>query len=209
MRSPKCTESPSEACPLPGDLATLFGMKRPRLTDSALISTRSDATQSRYVDAPAQPAGPVTEARGSRKTVGHLPSGSAAKVLLVDDDMAILDGVSEFLEAEGFSVALASNGIDALNQLRSGLCVDVIVLDLLMPMMDGWEFRAEQLIDRSLCDTPVVVISASGLCRRTLQQQFDAHEVLPKPLDLIAFSRTLRDACGGCDGGQTSPAGVH
>lgn len=122
-------------------------------------------------------------------------------MLLVDDDFAILDGVSEFLESEGFSVVPASNGLEALNRLRSGLRVDAIVLDVMMPMMDGWDFRAAQLADPSLCDTPVVVISASGFTRRTLQQQFKAYEVLAKPLELGVFLRALRGACrGGADG---------
>jgi CheY-like chemotaxis protein len=125
-------------------------------------------------------------------------------VLLVDDDYAILDGVSDFLECEGYCVVSASNGIDALNQLRSGLRVDAIVLDVMMPMMDGWDFRAEQLADPSLRDIPVVVISACGFARETLQHQFKAHEVLPKPLDLEGFLRALQNACGDDDSGSTS-----
>jgi len=106
-----------------------------------------------------------------------------------------LDGVSDFLESEGFSVVPASNGLEALNRLRSGLRVDAIVLDVMMPMMDGWDFRAEQLADPSLRDTPVVVISASGFTRHTLQQQFKAYEVLLKPIELGRFLRALRGAC--------------
>ena len=123
------------------------------------------------------------------------PSRAPARVLLIDDDFAILDGVSDFLESEGFSVVPASNGLEALNRLRSGLRVDAIVLDVMMPMMDGWDFRAEQLADPSLRDTPVVVISASGFTRHTLQQQFKAYEVLLKPIELGRFLRALRGAC--------------
>ena len=115
--------------------------------------------------------------------------------MFIDDDFVILDGVSDFLESEGFSVVPASNGLEALNRLRSGLRVDAIVLDVMMPMMDGWDFRAEQLADPALRDTPVVVISASGFTRRTLQQQFKAYEVLLKPLELAGFLRALRGAC--------------
>jgi len=120
--------------------------------------------------------------------------GSTPAVLLVDDDFGILDGLSDFLESEGFSVVPASNGIDALSHLRMGLHVDVIVLDVMMPMMDGWDFRAEQLADPSLRDIPVVVISASGYTRDTLQRQFYARDVLPKPLELEAFLRALKTA---------------
>jgi CheY-like chemotaxis protein len=152
----------------------------------------------------------VTEFRKPRSTVELPPPEEAAKVLLVDDDFGILDGVSDFLENEGFSVVPASNGIDALNQLRSGLRVDVIVLDVMMPMMDGWDFRAEQLADPSLRDIPVVVISASGFSQDTLRRQFYAREVLPKPLDLDGFLRALKAACGGSGTGSTSsPALAH
>jgi CheY-like chemotaxis protein len=140
-------------------------------------------------------------------------------VLLVDDDFAILDGVADFLENEGFHVVSASNGIDALNQLRSGLRVDVIVLDVMMPMMDGWDFRAEQLADPALRDTPVVVMSAYGFSRETLQQQFIAYDVFSKPLELGGFLRTLKAACRGGAAGSApsstpssaapSSSGVH
>ena len=121
--------------------------------------------------------------------------GSTPAVLLVDDDFGILDGLSDFLESQGVSVVPASNGNDALSHLRMGLHVDVIVLDVMMPMMDGWDFRAEQLADPSLRDIPVVVISASGYTRDTLQRQFYARDVLPKPLELEAFLRALNGIC--------------
>ena len=146
----------------------------------------------------------MTEPRVPRTTVELPPPGAAAKVLLVDDDFGILDGVSEFLEGEGFLVVSASNGIDALNQLRSGVRVDVIVLDVMMPMMDGWDFRAEQLADPLLREIPVVVISACGFTHDTLQRQFKAHDVLAKPLELEDFLRALKDACGGNEGGSSS-----
>lgn len=141
-----------------------------------------------------QIGGSVTEPGAPRATVQVPPAAAPAKVLLVDDDFGVLDGLSDFLESEGFAVVPASNGIDALNQLRSGLRVDVIVLDVMMPIMDGWDFRAEQLADPSLRDIPVVVISASGFTRDALRRQFYAHEVLPKPLELDLFLRALRSS---------------
>ena len=145
----------------------------------------------------------VTEPRAPRTRVELLHPGAAGKVLLVDDDFGILDGLSDFLESEGFAVVPASNGIDALNQLRSGIWVGVIVLDVMMPMMDGWDFRAEQLADPSLRDIPVVVISASAFSRDNLQRQFYAREVLRKPLELDRFLRTLKGICGANKTGST------
>lgn len=146
----------------------------------------------------------VTEPRSPRTTVELPPLGTAGTVLLVDDDFAILDGVSEFLEGEGFSVVSASNGVEALTHLRSGLRIDAIVLDVMMPTLDGWDFRAEQLADPGLRDIPVVVISACGFARETLQHQFNVCHVLPKPLDLGGFLRALHIACGGNDTGSSS-----
>ncbi len=151
----------------------------------------------------------MTETRRLRTTVELPPDGNRAKVLLVDDDFALLDGLSEFLESEGYGVVVASNGIDALNQLRSSLRVDAIVLDVMMPAMDGWDFRAEQLADPSLCNIPVVVISACGFARDTLQHQFKAKEVMSKPLDLAGFLRALQNACGGGNSGTTRSSGAQ
>jgi len=82
------------------------------------------------------------------------------------------------------------------------------VLDVMMPLMDGWDFRAEQLADPSLSNIPVVVISASGFSRETLQRQFYAYDVLPKPLDLEGFLQTVKAACGGSDNGSTSSSAL-
>ena len=151
----------------------------------------------------------MTESRTPRTTVELPPRDAGAKVLLVDDDFAILDGLSDFLEGEGYHVLTASNGIDALSQLRSGRRVDAIVLDVMMPMMDGWDFRAEQLADPTLRDIPVVVISACGFARETLLHQFKAREVLSKPLELDGLLQALQSACGGGDSGATSLPGRY
>jgi CheY-like chemotaxis protein len=80
----------------------------------------------------------------------------------------------------------------------------VILLDVMMPGMDGWDFRTEQLADPVLRDIPVVVISASGFARETIGRQLKAHEVFSKPLDLNGFLQTIRDLCGQTDSEQGS-----
>jgi len=144
----------------------------------------------------------MTESRRVRTTV-ELPPEVAGKILMIDDDFAVVEAAADFLEAEGFHVASACNGIDALNQLRSGLRVDAIVLDVMMPLMDGWDFRAAQLADPALRDTPVVILTASGFARDTLRQQFKAHDALAKPIELGQFLQTLREVCGRSDVPQT------
>jgi CheY-like chemotaxis protein len=123
-------------------------------------------------------------------------------VLLVDDDPAILNGLGDFLRDEGFAVVAASNGAEALACLRLGLRPDVILLDVMMPVMDGWDFRAEQLCDPASRAIPVVVISASGFSRDTIGAQLRAYDVFSKPLELERFIETLREVCGRADSDQ-------
>jgi CheY-like chemotaxis protein len=96
-------------------------------------------------------------------------------VLIVDDDAPLREAIAEALSDEGLSVSCSANGRDALAALRSGARPDVILLDLMMPVMDGWTFREEQSRDPSLATIPVVVVTA-------------AHD-LPKPIDARAIVR--------------------
>jgi CheY-like chemotaxis protein len=151
----------------------------------------------------------MTETRAPRTTLEVEPPPDPATVLVVDDDQSILDGVGELLRNEGFRVVPASNGAEALACLRLGLPADVILLDVMMPIMDGWDFRAEQLADPTLRDIPVIVISASGFARETLGSQLKTHDVLAKPLELVHFLKTIRDACGRDDSDQGSSVTGH
>jgi CheY-like chemotaxis protein len=86
-------------------------------------------------------------------------------VLVVDDDKDIRESITEILEDEGYPVALASNGCEALKRLRAGSDSSrpcVILLDLMMPIMDGGQFITEQMSDPSLSGIPVVVVTADG-----------------------------------------------
>jgi two-component system, chemotaxis family, chemotaxis protein CheY len=103
--------------------------------------------------------------------------------LIVDDDRAIVDGLGEYLEYDGYAVIGATNASEALALLDSGLRPDVIVLDLLMPDMDGWDFRTAQLNEPSLAAIPVLVISASGYSRQMVLTHLAVDDYLPKPLD--------------------------
>src|SRR5205823_5747425 len=82
------------------------------------------------------------------------------KVLVVEDDPTTRDAMKMILEFGGFRVAEAANGREALDQLRSAPPPCLILLDLMMPVMDGRQFREEQRKAPELASIPVVVVSA-------------------------------------------------
>jgi CheY-like chemotaxis protein len=93
---------------------------------------------------------------------GSPPTLPAGVVLLVDDEPSIREVSEALLESEGYRVVCAVDGSDALAILRGGLRPCIIILDLMMPVMDGWEFRRQQLGDRELLKIPTIVYSAVG-----------------------------------------------
>src|SRR4051794_23983356 len=82
------------------------------------------------------------------------------RVLVVDDDVSIRGFLAEALRDEGYEVQTAGNGHDALALLREWR-PDLILLDLMMPVMDGWAFRTEQRLIPNMADVPVIVLSAT------------------------------------------------
>jgi CheY-like chemotaxis protein len=115
-------------------------------------------------------------------TPGATAGAPSVSVLLVDDDLSIREVLVEILEDQGFSVATASNGAEALT-LLGGIRPDLILLDLNMPVMNGSEFRKAQRSDPSLREIPTVVMSAVD---RMPDQIADlaVSETLAKPVPL-------------------------
>lgn len=126
----------------------------------------------------------------------------ACSVLVVDDDVDIREPLVELLAGEGYRVLAAANGLEALAVARRDR-PDLILLDLLMPVMSGQEFRAEQAQDPSLASIPVVAISASA-------SGADATAFLPKPFgvdELLGLVRCLSTAAAA-GSPSSGPAGV-
>jgi CheY-like chemotaxis protein len=103
------------------------------------------------------------------------------RVLVVDDDKDIRDTIVELLSDEGYEVVSARDGVEALKRLRERP-TDLVILDLMMPRMDGWQFRREQVADPHLAHIPVVVVSAYGH-----RDDIEAEAFVPKPCDLQAL----------------------
>jgi CheY-like chemotaxis protein len=108
------------------------------------------------------------------------------RVLVVEDDALIRESLIEALEEHGYQVTGAANGRDALDVLATPPRPDVILLDLMMPVMDGRSFRNQQLRDPALAAIPVVVLSAASDVLRA-GAEMRAAGVLRKPVTLRAL----------------------
>jgi DNA-binding response OmpR family regulator len=127
---------------------------------------------------------------GEESTASH--PNTARRVLVVDDDDDIRAGLAEFLEDHGFEVVTARDGRDALDKLTGAdVCPCVIILDLMMPNMNGKQFREEQLCHPRLADIPVVLISAHADVAGT-RRDVPGAAFLPKPLDMTALLQMVR-----------------
>ena len=114
-------------------------------------------------------------------------------VLVVDDERLIRDVLAEFLRDAGYDVANAENGRIALAVLERRL-VDVILLDLMMPVMDGFAFRARLLESPGLAQIPVIVLSATFDVGAHLARVSPA-SYLSKPFDLGGVLQAVEAAC--------------
>ena len=113
-------------------------------------------------------------------------------ILLVEDDEDIRETLREFLEDEGYEVTAASNGQEALDRLQPSADLPCFVLlDLMMPVMDGWTFLERIASDSRLARLPVIV-STSAPDRAPKGRQ-----VIPKPVDLLEVLGVVRSYCSG------------
>lgn len=116
---------------------------------------------------------------------------SRTTILVVDDDPDIRQTLTEILVDEGYAALTAGDGIEALSLLRSARSAALVVLDLTMPVMDGFEFLAEQRRDVALAGIPVVVITA-GVKRRS--EDLGVAAVLAKPFAVAELLSNI-EAC--------------
>lgn len=115
-------------------------------------------------------------------------------VLLVEDDVDLRRDLAFLLQRQGHSVVTAANGEDALAKLGESATPSVIVLDLMMPVMDGWALRAELLRRPSLAQVPVVLLSGDADVARE-SASLRAADCLTKPVDLSRLYRLVAKYC--------------
>jgi CheY-like chemotaxis protein len=109
------------------------------------------------------------------------------RVLVVDDDAEVRSLLCEALCEEGYLADQATDGADAVRQIASQAQPDLILMDLRMPVMDGYEFLERRLMDQTLRDIPVIVVSA------TVERVLDdpTIQTVRKPIDLAKLLRLI------------------
>lgn len=115
-------------------------------------------------------------------------------VLVVEDESSIRDMLIEHLEDAGFAVVGTTDGLDAWDQLQRGLYPCLILLDLMMPRMDGWQFRTMQQADPALAAIPVVILTAIQNPAEAAQRLHVQHWV-PKPFHIKQVIQVVQQHC--------------
>jgi len=112
-------------------------------------------------------------------------------ILLVEDDDSIREVITMFLESEGYSVKSARNGKEGMEILSTMECPCLIILDLMMPVMDGWEFLKTAKRNSTIASIPIVVTSAVADDLKIS----GAVKVLKKPIDLDGLMKIVSHYC--------------
>jgi two-component system chemotaxis response regulator CheY len=137
-------------------------------------------------------------------------SCTESTIVVIDDDDDIREVVREALHAEGYPTVGASNGQDALDLLHAAQeHPRLILLDLMMPVMDGWDFLLNINTDPELSQIPVGLMSAHPSIRRAFdgyQQKYGfTRLLLPKPLDMTRLLSMVRSVCSACSASASVP----
>ncbi|MBI3071253.1 MAG: response regulator [Deltaproteobacteria bacterium] len=114
----------------------------------------------------------------------------ARVVFIVEDDADVRAMLAQALELEGYRVAAAENGQDALDKLHAASPPCLILLDLMMPVMNGWQFMAAQATDPELARIPVVVLSGDATLDKKAES-LGATGFLRKPVTIDALLETV------------------
>jgi CheY-like chemotaxis protein len=111
------------------------------------------------------------------------------QILVVEDDTSIRELLVELLQSEGYRVSSAVNGLEGLKYLQQNK-PDLILIDLMMPVMDGYSFRTEQLKNDEWSKIPTVVMSAEANAKEKMKS-YKITAFLSKPVELDTILRTV------------------
>lgn len=128
-------------------------------------------------------------------TRASVESGERTEILVVDDEPAVRLLLADFLEDEGYRVVTVADGMEALERFRRGERPCFMLLDLVMPRLNGWELAHRLRVDPELEPVPFAVI-ASNPAARSEADGLGAARWLGKPIDLDLLLETLAQHCG-------------
>jgi CheY-like chemotaxis protein len=124
-----------------------------------------------------------------------MAGGGGGGVLVVEDDEDIRADLTAILRVKGFTVDEAANGKEALARMHNGTSPCVIVLDLMMPVMNGWELRQVMRQDQQLAAIPVIVVSGKGRIAPEEEEVLAPAAVLVKPFELSELLALVARFC--------------
>ena len=133
---------------------------------------------------------PTFAVRYNQVTMQGDGDSEGPNILVVEDDEDAREALVALLQMKGYHAVPAGNGREALDYLDQAPAPDLIILDLWMPVMDGWQFRSEQTRNPRLAHIPVIVVTA--LSDRA---DVDANEVIIKPVDVDRLLTTVDHYC--------------
>lgn len=138
---------------------------------------------------------PRPELSGANVPIGAEPG----LIFLVEDDFMLRGSLATLLQSEGYKVECAAHALDALQRLAHPPKPSLILLDIMLPYMDGLEFRAMQRALPAIADIPVIVITAMGV-RPDVAAELDLRQPLFKPLERPGLLRAIRQHCAPSSG---------
>jgi CheY-like chemotaxis protein len=117
-------------------------------------------------------------------------------LLIVEDNEVVREGLAVVLRRAGYAVALAANGQEALAALRGGVRPDLILLDMLLPAVDGWRFLEQRRQEPALAAIPVVIMTGLGVAGPEWAASLGAAGLLRKPVATEELLREVRRCQG-------------
>jgi chemotaxis family two-component system sensor histidine kinase/response regulator PixL len=116
-------------------------------------------------------------------------------VLIVDDDAIARTALAIVLQSAGYAVSEAADGHEAIIRLRADGPHGVVLLDLMMPRMDGWQFLDARRHDPNLARSPVVLVTAVGAIHIAAVRALGADDVMQKPVEPEQLLEAVRRYC--------------
>lgn len=119
----------------------------------------------------------------------------AGTVLVIEDDQVVREGMHAILERAGYVVVFAANGSQALTYLNSKPAPGLIILDMMMPAMDGWTFMATLRQNPAWTTIPAIIATGMGIACSEWAKSLGAHALLKKPFTADELVEAVRQIC--------------